>query len=1355
MDWERLDPILLEALDGALGYLNLAIGSEDVAFLRSLNVIWSGLEASHELLQQLGAHLPLQDTQSSWRHMASWRHMVHLLELRLSHLQGTHPAFGVSEQAIHVLSLMTEFVAEYRRFHRVILPHLSESDLMNSFMLGRFFESILRQGGPWTERHRILQGALSHVNDFVGHRPVPNLEGHSAHPYPHEFTRPVPIYIRGVGTACGPYQKLIDEVIAILSATNDAILNLVQFDPSELRELAFDPRAYDFDHPVHRRPGYQFGEWDPHAINESKHYFRFVIRQEMLDIVLQYAQQSSDPVERSERELEAAAVTVGSLLVAAGVSGRGPEGHDSNTTFATLIPVLGRCRDAFYVDMLNRVSGDHATRLRMQSAKDGQPFNAVRQHLNASLARRNAAQKVRLKLAEVFAQMGYADHAQRQLQAVPVASARVRGDIACLLIRVRDATDANQLVTAQGELQEIVRRLREGIECGTIVDPRNMLGFDCQFSLFPAIENSVFDHRVESLLEMVHEIFRLAARVWSEAAAGNDTTCADQAERDLRTFAEWWHTFAAHEVQSIDGESAMLRLVAAQNVAEVVRQWVQSGSASGNVAFWAPHAETFRSPQAYVQVIDVLLKHQDHVASMGLLMHWLGNESVALERSEASFGQLAHQWLSETLSYSGRDGSNEPVVRPNLKPTNWSLAAKFFDYLEANSGEYWVAPELIDDVIDPDNDSDPTLWEGTASDPENMDSELFASAYGEDFVYQDSTNDGIEGPLFDSPFEDDTHFDHEAERIASRLLFLYRVAGLWKTACMACMVARQLDQEQPANPLSERFDGWIEISNGMRRGMRKLSTQLRHWKLPAITEDYESLSRYDHRRAVRDSLLEQTVATITALREAELLLRSCGSAPLPADRDMDSEGFPKREAIRCLQAIFAPIASRNATKNLDVPLQQLLKALRGKHLIHITIHRGGSCRQSVTAHTAHAFLRTLVWHLPRLGQVGNACRLLETLRRREGRAMGRAHTISHFNRLFELACRSIFETTARAAAASSETAAQELCQQIEVVAETLLISWVRYSRSLRLSVVERFMSRPDWDQARLFIETYGHDLFTKDKLDLGVLRGILYQGVQPWFSQMSMSMPAEDLPKVLREIKNPEGIRAISRTMNGILEALAENFDEYTEFHATTSKADRGELTYVLLDFLRLRCEYRRVAWNLWPFVLAHSAIVNQGLLEVASLWEKKLADRVRERADHFLGRLAEMEDKYSVVLPSIREAIREQFVHPMQINYLLGETRTAKDQLHKNLAEPAFARLERTCEELISNVTGAHRTMPEWLERMARLVQPSDAHASADLAVSDVGNMPDTPPLSLQQIVSQVLAWRKTAQGFSSSDDA
>jgi len=233
----------------------------------------------------------------------------------------------------------------------------------------------------------------------------------------------------------------------------------------------------------------------------------------------------------------------------------------------------------------------------------------------------------------------------------------------------------------------------------------------------------------------------------------------------------------------------------------------------------------------------------------------------------------------------------------------------------------------------------------------------------------------------------------------------------------------------------------------------------------------------------------------------------------------------------------------------------------------------------------------------------------------------------------------------------------------------------------------------------------------------------------------------------------PAAPQAIHRIMTTLLEAFAENFDEYTEYHATTSKADRGELTYVLLDFLRLRCEYHRVAWNLWPFVLAHSAIVQQGLKQVAQLWESRLANRVRDRAAYFLSRLQEMEDQYGVALPSVRETIQEQFVRPLQVNYLLGHARAVREQVDGSGANAAFTQMEGTCERLIAEVTGAHRNLPEWLERISRLVQPDDAHRSADLAIADVGNMPHIPPPNLDSIVDQVQKWRATLPSLNSSE--
>ena len=65
------------------------------------------------------------------------------------------------------------------------------------------------------------------------------------------------------------------------------MLRNAYFDPELLDELAFDPRAYDFDHPVNKRPNYHFGQWDPHHLDNQGRYRRFVVQQVTLDVLLE------------------------------------------------------------------------------------------------------------------------------------------------------------------------------------------------------------------------------------------------------------------------------------------------------------------------------------------------------------------------------------------------------------------------------------------------------------------------------------------------------------------------------------------------------------------------------------------------------------------------------------------------------------------------------------------------------------------------------------------------------------------------------------------------------------------------------------------------------------------------------------------------------------------------------------------------------------------------------------------------------------------------------------------------------------------------------------------------------------
>src|SRR5439155_17770928 len=129
--------------------------------------------------------------------------------------------------------------------------HQTDRELFQPFFLARAFEAVLLQGTPWEEEDRIIAGALAHLNDYVGHRPIAILETRpKGEPYEHERVRPVPLYIREAGVATGRYHPLGGKALEILATTDASLLAEAYFDSDLLDALAFDPRAYDHGHPA-------------------------------------------------------------------------------------------------------------------------------------------------------------------------------------------------------------------------------------------------------------------------------------------------------------------------------------------------------------------------------------------------------------------------------------------------------------------------------------------------------------------------------------------------------------------------------------------------------------------------------------------------------------------------------------------------------------------------------------------------------------------------------------------------------------------------------------------------------------------------------------------------------------------------------------------------------------------------------------------------------------------------------------------------------------------------------------------------------------------------------------------------
>ena len=526
-----------------------------------------------------------------------------------------------------------------------------------------------------------MSGALRQLNDFAGHRPVAILETRPrGEPYEHEKVRPIPLFIRGADVAHGRYHDLIAKGLEILAATDRDLLAEGGFDPQLLDEFALDPRAFDFTHPVNRRPNYAFGEWDPNHLDNQGRYRRYVARQITLDALLERVNQPG-ALERSEALVEAAAVFAGTLLMATAMSGSGPGVYDSATTLSTLVPRMARLRDGFYTALLKKIgdTGPHGARLRQEAAALRQPFGGARQHLNACLSRQRALQLQQRHLSLLFADMGYPEAARQEAERIPAASARMMSEIHGRLTAGALAVERTDLAQAARLLPEVEDLLLRGIDCGALADPWNVLGFQGLFPVFTSREDAVRDQRVHELVGAVERLFTLHARVMSEAAAQGDAALVESVGTGMKRLAGWWDQFATHsvgEVRPVHGGEAV---ASAAQVAEALTRWRERGQSSADLTFWREHLEQFRSPKSFALVVEALLHKADFRAAMGLLVNWVSQtEQVPLENGEHSFHGLALQWMLAVTS-GGERAEASATVLPSLtlpaRPGRWFAAS--------------------------------------------------------------------------------------------------------------------------------------------------------------------------------------------------------------------------------------------------------------------------------------------------------------------------------------------------------------------------------------------------------------------------------------------------------------------------------------------------------------------------------------------------------------------------------------------------------------------------------------------------------------------------------------------------------
>jgi hypothetical protein len=1292
-----------------LGYLNFSDGRPDPKFQKGLAEAFAALLAA--------------DNPAPHAVVPAW-----LLHAADGLAASGSAAFRDLTQGRGVIdAALVRLPAAYRAHHADLLARQADAELFTAFFLARACEAVLRQGGPWDQPDRLVEGALALLNDYIGYRPIAVLETRpNTEYYPHEKVRPVPLYLKGAGVAPGTYADLVRPALELLSRTEPEVLEEACFDPEKLDELAFDPRAHDHFHPVNKRPNVLFGEWDPQTIDAKGFYRRFVLRQMTLDTLLTWVNPpaGAGPGDRGERLFEAAAVLAGTILMGAGVSGTGPNYYDSTVTLSKLVPKIARYRDGFYQRLLKALPGPHGERLRDEAEKRQQPFAGVRQYLNQAIAGQRATHLQDRRLAQLFAAMGYPEAARRRAAGISAPAVRFGTEVRVRQTEAGFAADRGLPGDALRLLLEVEDLLRRGIDCGAVIDPWNILGYQGLFPIFPGREDTVRDPRAEELIHTVGRQFDLYARATATAAVAGDTTTRDRIAGAMRELAGWWDRYATATVSDMPRIVGGERADAAGHVARALAAWGRRDPASGDLAFWRQHREGFTSPAAFAQVVEALIENgktganPDSLrAGMALLMTWLSEGDTApLEDPSASFDELAEKWLRTVVTVAIPAADRAALVR------------RFFELLEANADSLWLTPGV---------------WLGAyAEKPDGPRLTLreqaeYESAY-EGMTYKDSADDGVEGSVAggEPPRPGDFALEGEADHLEARLKFLHALAGLWRTAARPDLWAR-------GDPTAtETISGWLGRAEELGSDLTEFLSRLSQIPVPEPLGGHEGMIEFDRRRALKGHLLDLAVATCVEARRAAFALSAVlgQGGELPPAGPVDEAPPPNPFAWGAVYVRLERTIGRRDVTQVRKLLPGFVELFRTEPLLYCPPSDGGLPAQVLRAQTALHVLEDLLTRLPRLGLLRETFHLTKLAQKMEWNEPPGGRRVSSFDQLFRTALVGVVEALLAAAADWEDDAGPDgpLSPMLFQVAEAFQGLWVEHSRSLRLSVLESIADDADWEAVQKFVTTYGGDLFTVPFLGLSNMRGILARGVAAWLDHQ-VAHGEERRPKLVDDWE----AGAVDRTRTAraaelVLQALVEHYDEYRDYNTTTTQSDYGENIHILLDFLRLKVRYDRVAWKIRPLALAHEVLCRRGQDGLAAKWREFIGSRTAKLADELLDELTRRETRHGVRLRSVRDRLEERFLLPLEIDRAVAQVAPAAEAARAGEGEgnPAFARLLAAVGPLGATASGVGLEVPAWVRRLEEALRESREPAEPGPVTEPV------PGLDFAELKRQLSEW-------------
>ncbi|MCH2203014.1 MAG: hypothetical protein MK102_13660 [Fuerstiella sp.] len=1295
-----------------LGYLNFSDGTPSPSFQTALNGLFS--EASAPVCPE-----DLRDQ---------------LLSV-LNRLQASDtPGFNDTMQAANVVSMaLCDVIPAYRQHHSDLLFHLSDADFFSPLFLGRVFEATLRAGSRhgWNKSVHLLTTALELLNQFVGYRPVAVLENdRKAEVYGRERFCPIPLYLRGVGVAVGPWKRLLESTLDFLRELPEDLTAPAHFNLSRMEELSLDVRAHDHLHPVNKRTNYMFGEWDPDLIDTKGFYRRFVIRSIILDSLLDWLQ-TDNGTSPEERLFDSSAVLAGTILMASSISGSGPQTFDSGVSLTSLLPTVARQRDAFYQTLLNAAQGERRERLERLTEESRQPFGHVRHELNMNLSRYGAQQVQHRHLSWLYASMGFEAASREEARVIPCTSARFESEICSRLMLIHRLVRSNQLAEAVEQLRTCHRLLQAGIQCGGFVDPWNILGFQGMFPLFTAREDAIPDNRVEILMDVMEQIFDSCSFVMAEAAAAGQTEYHQIIYQDFQKLADQWDQYATTTVTDLPEIRGRESVAAAEHVAAALVEWRTAGEAAADISFWKNHVDQFESARSFSQVVSSLLDRDDLIAATGLLIQWLSQaEAFGLESGRHSI----HTQFQRLL--------NLMTQRDDLSD-QWQLLRRLFSFLEANAGEYWLVPSLgefadrhrnVNSADDRHTDLDHLF------DDDQSEDEAWRESAFEGIVYRDSTDDGNESDTVDEGLSPGTtEFEILYRQIEPRLKFLHTLGSLYSNAAIA--LARRTPEDLSSDEIQLHLREWESSIRHFLEAFSVLLREISDFEIQTLSADLEANIEFDVQMQSRFLLMQNAISTTVQFLLAERLL----GALLPASPKHSTEADSQfsDHLIRLLRSVLT-----DDSPAVQVEFPEFLKQLRRRPLLYVPFENGGNPRDILRARTLQAIIRLLLGQLPRLGLLQQTYQLLQTACRMERTRRPPGLAVTEFDRLFRMGLTCSVEAMLHAAKRwKLETTGQrkKAHSRIQRLMDSYGILWAQHSSSMRLSIVEELHDKERCQEVREFIEAYGDDLFHTRMLTLGNARAIVVHGADSLLNELESNVAPYQKIRVIEDLQQGRIDRdhAID-IMEFVYESVVDNFDVFLEYNTTTTQSDYGNRLYCLLDFLRIKSLYDRFEWNHLPYHYFHEVVVRNDVADMGALIEEELTDETRESAESLVEELHKLEVTYGVRLPTMHDLIGDRLIGPLQVNRMTARVALCNPELPNVSEEEAkrnFRFLRDEIDDYMEGRQGSGIETPEWMNSLGReQARIQDQLDGIEPSVLDAAEFKHVTPRELDRQLAEML---------------